>query len=131
LIYLLVFTYIGLRFVKPYPLEIERQKYSAFESIFSLLVINCAGIAVGLILLQYHDIAQQYGLSRSAEEVISGLPKISSYFLSDRSPLGALWGLNLVDFSHRQENQLFIGVGTTVFVFYGIKELWNSSLLSG
>jgi len=128
LIYLLVFTYIGLRFVKPNPLEIERQKYSAFESIFSLLVIICAGIAVGLILLQYHDIAQQYGLSRSAEEVISGLPKISSYFLSDRSPLGALWGLNLVDFSHRQENQLFIGVGTTVFVFYGIKELWNSSL---
>ena len=88
-----------------------------------------AGLITGALLFQYHQIARQYGLTRDNAEVLSMLPKLSSYLLSDHSFISGLWSAHLDTFSQRQENQLFIGLGPFLFFCAGVYFCWGSSLL--
>ena len=97
--------------------------------LLGIALTTIAALITGALLFQYHQIAREYGLSRNNAEVISMLPKVGSYFLSDRSFISGLWSTNLGWFAQRQENQLFIGLGVMLFVIVGIYSSWRSNLV--
>ena len=92
-----------------------------------IVLTTISVLITGALLFQYHQIAREYGLSRNNAEVISMLPKVGSYLLSDRSFISGLWSTNLGWFAQRQENQLFIGLGVMLFLIAGIYSSWRSS----
>ena len=93
---------------------------SKSRKIGGIAMIGIAALLIGALLAQYHWIARQYGLTRDHAQVLSMLPKWSSYFLSDRSFISGLWSSNLGWFAQRQENQLFIGLGALFFFCAGV-----------
>lgn len=84
-----------------------------------MLIVLAAATTLAL-LWQYHRIARQYGLTRDHAQVLSMLPTLSSYVLSDRSWIASWWSSNLGYFAQRQENQLFIGLGPIFFLAIGL-----------
>lgn len=98
-------------------------------TLLGIALTTIAAFITGALLFQYQQIAREYGLSRNNAEVISMLPKVGSYLLSDHSIISGLWSAYLNPVSQRQEHQLFIGLGPLLFFCVGIYISWNSTLL--
>lgn len=90
------------------------------KNVLGWMLIVLASAMTLALLWQYHRIARQYGLTRDHEQVLSMLPTLSSYVLSDRSWIASWWSSNLGYFAQRQENQLFIGLGPIFFLAIGL-----------
>ena len=109
--------------------HVHPEQPSANGKRIGIALIIFAILITGALLFQYHQIARQYGLTRDHAQVLSMLPKLSSYLLSDRSFISSLWSGNLGWFAQRQENQLFIGLGAMVFFCAGVYLSARSTVL--
>ena len=113
---------------KPFLDQFKVSRDQQHLALFGITLILVAGLMIGSLLFQYHQIAREYGLARDNAEVISMLPKVGSYLLSDRSFTSGMWSTNLGWFAQRQENQLFIGLGVMLFLLAGIYRCYRSSV---
>ena len=77
-------------------------------------------IAVALLLRQYQQIASDYGLVRSLDDLRSLIPRPASYLLADNSYLTRWLGSHVTGIVARSEHQLFIGVGVALFAGAGL-----------
>jgi hypothetical protein len=77
------------------------------------------GIAVILLLRQYHQVASDYGVVRPLDDLRALLPRPSSYLLADNSQLTRWVGSEVVPFAERPEHQMFVGIGVLVLVGIG------------
>jgi hypothetical protein len=100
--------------------HVHPEQLSIYGKPIGIALMIFAILITGALLFQYHQIARQYGLTRDYTQVLSMLPKVSSYLLSDRSFISSLWSGNLGWFAQRQENQLFVGLGAMVFFCAGV-----------
>ncbi|MET3652782.1 hypothetical protein [Dyella japonica] len=76
-------------------------------------------IGLLLMLAKYHSVARAYGVGRAPEEIKSMLPRLGSYFISDRSAYTAWLGEWVRNVPMRHEHQLFFGLGASVLALCG------------
>ena len=88
----------------------------------SLMIVSISGLF--LLLQKYHQVAQQYGFSRSVLEIKQMLPRLESYLIADRSPLSSFIGSWFTEVSYRSEHQLFLGIGVSILFLLGCIIPW-------
>ena len=91
-------------------------------SFLSLMIVSIAGLF--LLLQKYHQVAQQYGFSRSVLEIKQMLPRLESYLIADRSPLSSFIGSWFTEVNYRGEHQLFLGIGVSILFLVGCIIPW-------
>ncbi len=90
----------------------------------SLTLLVCSLAAIGWLLLHYQSTSAFYGFSRKLEEILSILPKPSSYLLADFSSLSSWVGQLVPKNPMRHEQQLFFGIGVSLFGIVGVWHAW-------
>jgi len=128
LAYLLLCTMLAIIFTGSSHINFLCKRSNRLIDFFSFLMIALSIAIIGFLLYKYYLISHQYDLKRSIEDVAAMLPKLSSYFLSDRSFISASWSQNLGWFNQRQEHQLFIGAGVMFLFVFGGWQCYFSSL---
>lgn len=104
-----------------------------FSAAISLPILALGAAIFLLFALPYLETARLYNFDRSWHQVIISLPRVASFFLSDRS---LLWFSDLKFFAdipqtYREEHQMFIGIGgvLALLILYFTKDfLKNESL---
>ena len=91
-------------------------------SFLSLMIVSITGLF--LLLQKYHQVAQQYGFSRSVLEIKQMLPRLESYLIADRSPLSSFIGSWFTEVNYRGEHQLFLGIGVSILFLVGCIIPW-------
>ncbi len=89
-----------------------------------------------LIVYPYYWVSTKYGFTRTWLEISSMLPRISSYFIADRSVTWKSFSSLISGVFMRQEHQLFPGLSVYLLIIIGIIFLLKSNnrnfvLLSG
>lgn len=77
-----------------------------------------------LMLRRYQLVALDYRFMRPPEELISMLPRLGSYLLSDQSGLTSWLGRLVADVPMRHEQQMFAGLGVWVVALVGLTCAW-------
>jgi len=99
----------------------ERRTAIFFAAAASALCLS----AVFWLLNKYHAVSVDYGFTRSATEIATMLPQLSSYLLADRSSLSAWPGILLDWVPMRHEHQMFFGFGVWIIVACGAWISWR------
>jgi hypothetical protein len=89
-----------------------------------------SAIAIGALLLKYRMVSKDYGYSWSIDEILSMLPRLTSYLVADRSILSSFVGSWVSNISWRHPHQLFIGIGPAIALACGLIFAWNKTQLS-
>jgi len=90
----------------------------------SLLMLLFSFAAIGWLLFHYQSTSAFYGFSRKPDEILSILPKPSSYLLADSSPLSRWVGQLVPKSPMRHEQQLFFGIGVSLLGIIGAWHAW-------
>ena len=88
------------------------------------IIFFCA-LLVGALLYQYQMISIQYGFRRSAEEIMTMIPRPASYLVADRSTLTGWVGNWVTGIPMRHEHQMFFGIGATLIALAGCALSWR------
>ncbi|MBU3583729.1 hypothetical protein ICN41_06960 [Polynucleobacter sp. 15G-AUS-farblos] len=94
----------------------------------ALSTVSIIGIAT--LLLKYLMVAKDYGYSWSTDEILSMLPRLTSYLIADRSSISAFVGASVDNIAWRAPHQLFIGIGPAIALICGLIFTWNKTQLS-
>lgn len=134
LVYLLLATAIAQLIVSPksyFRLLWQSWQVSASQSKSIGIVLSVlSAIAIGALLLKYRMVSKDYGYSWSMDEILSMLPRLTSYLVADRSILSSFVGSWVSNISWRHPHQLFIGIGPAIALACGLVFTWNKSQLS-
>ena len=105
----------------------QTNRLKRFMAILGLLV---SAIAIAALLWKYRQVAQAYGYAWDKAEILSLLPRFTSYLIADRSTLSAFVGSWVKDIAWRNPHQLFIGLGVVILFIPGLYFIWlgNSAL---
>jgi hypothetical protein len=132
LIYLLIASFCGVflwdrasNFFQEIRTSIVRE--STHKKIIFIVMLVISTIAVSYLLYRYQSISASYGFKRSPSEIISMLPRISSYLLADHSRLSSWIGGFVTDIPMRHEHQMFFGAGIWALSIYGAVVAWSKS----
>lgn len=134
LVYLLLSTAFALLmfFPKNY-LRLLWQSWHTSPStskLIGLFLSLLSSVAIGALLLKYRMVSKDYGYSWSMDEILSMLPRVTSYLVADRSILSSFIGSWVGNISWRHPHQLFIGIGPAIALICGLVFAWNKSQLS-
>ncbi|WP_137890763.1 hypothetical protein [Ramlibacter sp. 2FC] len=92
-------------------------------------VLAISGATVAWLLYSYHLISSTYGgFKRSPDEIVSMLPRLSSYLLADGSGLTSWIGHFIDGIPMRHEHQMFFGIGIWALALYGTFTAWRGKL---
>lgn len=94
------------------------------------LLCLLSAVAIGALLLKYRMVAKDYGYRWSLEEIYSMLPRLTSYFVADRSILSSFVGNWVSNITWRHPHQLFLGIGPWIAMLCGIIFAWNKTQLT-
>lgn len=95
------------------------------SGIMSWSMILISAILVAILLYQYQSVSIQYGFRRSAEEIMTMLPRPESYLVADRSVLSSWVGSGVSGIPMRHEHQMFFGLGISVIALVGCVLAWR------
>ena len=95
------------------------------SGVMSWGVICLCAFLVAVLLYQYQIISLQYGFRRSAEEIMTMIPRPSSYLVADRSVLSSWVGSWVSDIPMRHEHQMFFGLGASLIALAGAVMAWR------
>lgn len=87
-------------------------------------------VAITALLLKYRMVVKDYGYSWSIDEILSMLPRLTSYLIADRSSISAFVGASVDNIAWRAPHQLFIGIGPAIAMIFGLIFTWNKTQLS-
>jgi hypothetical protein len=96
----------------------------------AIALSTLSAIAIGALLLKYRMVSKDYGYSWSMDEILSMLPRLTSYLVADRSILSSFVGSWVSNISWRHPHQLFIGIGPAIALACGLVFAWNKTRLS-
>lgn len=85
--------------------------------VLALMVASAS--AVAFLLLKYHAVSSGYGFERPRWEILSMLPRVSSWLISDFSGLSSWVGGWVSNMPMRQEHQMFPGLAVLFFAGLG------------
>lgn len=134
LVYLLLATAIAQLIISPRGyLRLLWQSWQASTSQakwIGIVLSVISAIAIGALLLKYRMVSKDYGYSWSMDEILSMLPRLTSYLVADRSILSSFVGSWVSNISWRHPHQLFIGIGPAIALACGLVFAWNKIQLS-
>jgi hypothetical protein len=100
------------------------------SKLIGIALSTASVIAIAILLLKYLMVAKDYGYSWSIDEILSMLPRLTSYLIADRSSISAFVGASVDNIAWRAPHQLFIGIGPSLAVICGLIFAWNKTQLS-
>jgi hypothetical protein len=134
LVYLLIAATIAQLLLSPkgyLRLLWQSWQVTAAQSKFVTVALSTlSAIAIGALLLKYRMVSKDYGYSWSMDEILSMLPRLTSYLVADRSILSSFVGSWVSNISWRHPHQLFIGIGPATALAFGLVFAWNKTQLS-
>lgn len=95
------------------------------SGVMSWGVICLCAFLVAVLLYQYQIISLQYGFRRSAAEIMTMIPRPSSYLVADRSVLSSWVGSWVSGIPMRHEHQMFFGLGASLIALVGCVVAWR------
>lgn len=87
---------------------------------FAWLAAGILWILLLAMLKKYRSVSAQYGFVRNKEEILSMLPRPSSYLVADPSRLSSWVGAWNTGIPMRHEHQMFFGIGVLLLFLVGL-----------
>lgn len=130
LVYLLLAVLIAFALIKPRLLLVNWQRGWLSQEyamrLWSVALFFLSVLAILWLLHHYHAASVEYGIKRTATEILSMIPRPSSYLIADRSLLTGWLGQFVPQQLMRHELQMFFGLGVCVLAGVGIWQIWTT-----
>lgn len=104
--------------------EVDEKRLFRYGTLFFTLGVSFGAF---FMLYKYYSVSNAYGFHRPVDEIVSMLPRISSYVLADRAMLGGWLGQFVHDVPLRHEHQMFFGFGIWGLLLAGLVSGSNPS----
>lgn len=104
------------------------KKQAVNKRSLSILLLIFSVIVIAALLYKYQSVSSDYGFRRTIAELLSMMPRPSSYLIADRSRLTSWIGAYVTSTPMRHEQQMFFGVGLWVLALIGIWRIYYGAL---